>query len=104
LPLAGTCGEEYKMIRKNKKFIDPRYFMDEKLAEVTNMNQKDLPQFNEWLDYILASLRQRKNIEIDEDTLQESYGGQLYSIWWEARAAGDPIGKADQIAAEYAGE
>jgi hypothetical protein len=31
LPLAGTYGEEYKMIRKNKKFIDPRYFMDEKM-------------------------------------------------------------------------
>jgi len=59
-------------IRKNKKFIDPRYFMDEKTdvikEEVEKVLQEedddflgDVKSTGEWTDYTIEQLKKKKD-------------------------------------------
>ena len=59
-------------IRKNKKFIDPRYFMDEKTdvikEEVEKVLQEedddflgDIKSTGEWTDYTIEQLKKKKD-------------------------------------------
>tara|TARA_R110002020_G_scaffold9035_16_gene36237 strand:- start:11012 stop:11335 length:324 start_codon:yes stop_codon:yes gene_type:complete len=90
-----------KMIRKNKKFIDPRYFMDEKLEEVTNMN-RDLDKYKEWIDDVLVnigvingrhnyperSLPQNRDEVVEQWEAQDVVGDTLYDVFLKGGRAG----------------
>ena len=88
------------MIRKNKKFIDPRYFMEEKMEETTNMN-RDLDKYKKWIDDIMVnighinkqyefpsrSLPHTRDEVVEQWEAQDVVGDTLYDVFLKGQRA-----------------
>ena len=80
--------------RKNKKFIDPRYFMDEKMElNEANPAVQTSDDFDDWTDQIISYFEMKRDVDIDvaqqtvraaEDDLRAKW--ESGRDWWDVAA------------------
>ena len=78
------------MIRKNKKFIDPRYFMDEKMERVLNEVSIGPDNPNALLQAVERHLNQSSNLAQGQEGIRadELFNTDKGYVWKALEAAG----------------